>query len=490
MQHESDKNPPGFELMCTLQGDEEQISSIAWVSDAPMLASGSWDETVRLWDVESGELRQVLGGLSNTNYVSWSPDSRTVAIWYSNTIKLWDVEARKIRSLIRESFSGVNSVAWSPDGQTLAFGSSDGMIRLWDVKGRNVRRTFEGHYNDTVNSVAWYPDGQTLAYGSNNGIIRILNAKTWKLRRSFEGHYNDTVNNVAWSPDGQTLASQISQGHDASSLPQSIELWNAKTGQRLSVLKGYKGQITSTSFSSDSRLLASRSYYGNLCLWRCDTWEKVVVIKEPHIPPFSDFAFHPKMPILAAVAEAGIVIHIWNLDIDALLDTDHAVDAKREPGIRVSKKEGKDVDLSKGQEEDYKRFEYKCRDKVYIPGTIPMKRSNLIDVNGNEIGIADYIFVLFLSLVAELRKKEGGWVHVPTLMNDGRVTNGLKPQTFSNLRTQLKGSLLDKEVLKFIQNDGSGNYRVSTHPDFISYDKQKLINHPNPDIRKVAEELP
>ena len=54
----------------------------------------------------------------------------------------------------------------------------------------------------------------------------------------------------------------------------------------------------------------------------------------------------------------------------------------------------------------------------------------------------------------------------------------------------LKGSLIDKNAKKFIENDGSKNYRISTHPDFITYNKEKLLNHKDSQIRKLAEELP
>ncbi len=153
-------------------------------------------------------------------------------------------------------------------------------------------------------------------------------------------------------------------------------------------------------------------------------------------------------------------------------------------------KEASITELSKGQKSEYEKFEYQCYDKVYIPGTIPMKRSNLMKVNGNEIKMGDSIFTLFLRFVVELKKKKGGWVNRYTLGSEGIVTDVEKFQIYSNLRTALEGSLLDKDGQKFIQSDGSKNYRISTHPDFITYDRKKLINHSERLVKELAIKLP
>lgn len=153
-------------------------------------------------------------------------------------------------------------------------------------------------------------------------------------------------------------------------------------------------------------------------------------------------------------------------------------------------KEATITELSERQKEDYKRFEYQCYDKVHIPGTVPMKRSNEIVVNGNKVKLGDSIFGLFLRFVGELKRRKGGWVNIYSLEEEGIVTDPHKYQIYSNLRTVLEGSLLDKDGQKFIQNDGSKNYRTSIHPDFVTYDRGKLVNHPDPRVREIAEKLP
>ena len=148
------------------------------------------------------------------------------------------------------------------------------------------------------------------------------------------------------------------------------------------------------------------------------------------------------------------------------------------------------TELGKKKEKDYKDFEYKCYDKVHIPGKVPKQRSNEIEISGQHIHFGDSLFKLFLRFVAELKKKKGGWVSRHTLGQEGIITDSEKFQIYSNLRTALQGSLLKKNGQDFIECDGSKRYRISTHPDFVTYNRKKLLNHPGSGIPKIAKKLP
>jgi len=145
--------------------------------------------------------------------------------------------------------------------------------------------------------------------------------------------------------------------------------------------------------------------------------------------------------------------------------------------------------LSVEQRRDYETFMYKCCDKVHISATIPIKKGDALKINGSEIKLGDSLFALFLRFVVELKKKKGGWVNRYTLQSEGFVSDAERFQVYSLLRTALEGILLDKDARKFIENDGSKNYRISTHPDFITYDKKKLRGHPDGRVREIAKKL-
>ena len=81
-------------------------------------------------------------------------------------------------------------------------------------------------------------------------------------------------------------------------------------------------------------------------------------------------------------------------------------------------------------------------------------------------------------------------VNIYDLKSEGIITDDLKYQVYIRLRIELKGSLLGKNGDKFIESDDSKNYHISTHPDFITYDKEKLLNYQDNQIKDIAKKLP
>ncbi|WP_096665096.1 WD40 domain-containing protein, partial [Dolichospermum compactum] len=209
-------------LLQTLKGHSSSVLSVAYSPDGQAVASGSSDNTIKLWNVNTGNLLQTLTGyLSLVRSVAYSPDGKTLASGSSdNTIKLWNVKTGKLLQTLTSHSRSVNSVAYSPDGQTLASGSDDNTIKLWNVKTGNLLQTLTGH-SDWVYSVAYSPDGQTLASGSRDNTIKLWDVNTGNLLQTLKGHFR-SVYSVAYSPDGQTLAS--------GSYDNTIKLWNVNTG--------------------------------------------------------------------------------------------------------------------------------------------------------------------------------------------------------------------------------------------------------------------
>lgn len=142
------------------------------------------------------------------------------------------------------------------------------------------------------------------------------------------------------------------------------------------------------------------------------------------------------------------------------------------------------------QNKDYDQFGYRCYDRVHIPGSDPATRGNIILLAGNELRMEDSLFILFLRLVAELKKNSGGWVHRDTLAEEGVVHHEGAFQAFERLRKAVQGGLQGKSAKDFIENARSRGYRISTHPDFVTFDRAKLLNHDNARVRAVVKGLP
>jgi len=320
--------PPGVKLVRTLRGHTNWIGRIAWSPDGRLVASPSYDETIRLWDVETGkELRRFEGHQESVRSVVFSPDGARLASGSADqTVRLWDVGTGKEIRRFEGDQDGVLSVAFSSDGERLASGSEDDAVRLWDVgTGKEIRR-FEGHQSG-VWSVVFSPDGARLASGSGDKTVRLWDVGNGKEIRRFEGHQHE-VNSVAFTPNGARLAS----GSD----DKTVRLWDVETGKLLRTLEGHTSYVNCVAFLSDGWLLASKTRDETVRLWSADTGACVAVIAEPtstHIWP-PGLAFHPSLPLLATVGSdpetpahkrrsteslRDRVIHIWELDLAVLL---------------------------------------------------------------------------------------------------------------------------------------------------------------------------
>jgi WD40 repeat protein len=206
-------NPP-------LSGHVKPITSLAFNPSATnILASGSLDRTIILWDITTAQslTGALVGHTDSVNSLAFSPDGSRLASGSSDrTVRLWqipkgieqaDLHTRLPVDILAGHSAGVNSVVFSPDGQWLASGSDDQTIIIWDVaSGRPKHAPLRGH-TDIVTSLAFSPDGFMLASASNDNTIILWDVATGRqMGPALYGHTSN-VFTLAFSPNGRVLVS-------------------------------------------------------------------------------------------------------------------------------------------------------------------------------------------------------------------------------------------------------------------------------------------
>jgi hypothetical protein len=222
-----------LKLFKTFEGHSDSVLSVSWNHDGNKIVSGSVDKTIKIWDSSTGIVLHTLEGHSSLVLsVAWNhDDSKIVSGSWDNSIKIWGwtksfllghgVTWKLLKTLNTHS-DCVLSVSWNRDSTKIVSGSGDKTIKIWDSFSGAVLRTLTGH-SDGVTSASWNNDDSMIVSGSSDQSVKIWNAVTGVPLKTLEG-YSKEVECVAWSPDGQKVAS-CSPDED------KIIIWDVLTGE-------------------------------------------------------------------------------------------------------------------------------------------------------------------------------------------------------------------------------------------------------------------
>ncbi len=183
------------EVLLTIRNQDRSYGGMLFLfsPDSKALASVS-NGRITLWDIETGKAIQSLSEQEDSiSSLVFSPDSRLLASGsFDTTVKLWDVQTGKQLISLNGHSGFIQSLAFAPDGKTLASGSNDATIRLWDLATGKVLRILLGH-KDEVESLSFSAEGNILASGSNDGTAKIWEVATGKELRSYEFDSPDLI---------------------------------------------------------------------------------------------------------------------------------------------------------------------------------------------------------------------------------------------------------------------------------------------------------
>lgn len=254
--------PPPLPRGATLyayRGHSREVYAVAWSPDGKRIASGSRDETVKVWDTTDGGNPYTYSGHTDTVFsVAWSPDGKRIASGSGDkTVQIWNAVDGENVATYRGHADTVQSVAWSPDGKRIASSSRDGTVQVWNAVDGGNAYTYKGHSN-WVNTVAWSPDGKRIASGSGDNTVQIWDATSGGNVYTYTGH-TDAVAFAAWSPDDKRIAS--------SSNDKTVQIWNAADGSNAYTYKGHTDTVWLAAWSLDGKRIASGSWDKTAQIW-------------------------------------------------------------------------------------------------------------------------------------------------------------------------------------------------------------------------------
>ncbi|MFW9779705.1 MAG: hypothetical protein ACFFE8_12695 [Candidatus Heimdallarchaeota archaeon] len=293
-----------------------QVTSLTFGFNDLILASADSSANIQLWNASNQQALENFKGSPPTilgTSITRSADGQWLASGSSDQIiRFWNVSTGQVQYTLSEHETSVISVAFSPDGQWLASGDDKGMIKLWNVTSPTnftVHLNLTGHFS-AVTSLQFSPDNRFLASGSHASSIFLWNLTTGKIIASLPGH-KDRVTSVAFAPDGTKLISASWDG--------TVKIWAIPSGAISGVELAHPDAVNTLDYSQDGKLIASGGSNGIVRIWNATTGLLLTSFHD-QAQEILALAFSPDTTLLAA---AGRELDVFLYDLDPLpLDTD------------------------------------------------------------------------------------------------------------------------------------------------------------------------
>ncbi|MBR8827457.1 MAG: WD40 repeat domain-containing protein [Gomphosphaeria aponina SAG 52.96 = DSM 107014] len=291
-------NLENFIIFRTLTEHSGTVRCLAITPDGEILVSGSYDKTIKIWQLATGEaIRTLKNHTGDIEALAISPNGKILASASdNNTIKLWELKTGRQIDSMKGNY---HTLAISPDGKILATSDNQNYVNWWEMSKINEVQTCKGH-SGTVYCIAFSPTGDILVSGSADQTIKLWDLNTGKEKMTLTGHTRK-INCLIFSPDGKTLYS----GSD----DRSIKAWAVSTGAEICTFRDHVGWVYCLTISPDGKILFSGSADKTIKMWQVSTGAKIRTLKG-HSNLVYTLAMSPNGQILVS-GSADNTIKIW-----------------------------------------------------------------------------------------------------------------------------------------------------------------------------------
>ncbi len=332
------------------EGHENFVSAVALSAHGRRAVSGAWDNTIRVWDIETGQCLKVVEGHTNSvTSVALSADGRfALSGSYDKTLRLWNLNSGECVNVLKGHTDSVESVDLSADGRLAVSGSRDKTVRVWDLKTGECLKVLKGH-TDSVESVDLSADGRLAVSGSDDKTVRLWNLDSGVCLGILEGHPKEVAtvrlsanarhvtsscneqirvwdfnlgicNRVIEIRDFCTISVALSKNGNwamTASIDYDIFFWDLESGNCISRFVGSSLHVSSIAISLDGSFAVSGSWEKTLRVWN---------LKVGDCPQFSYWGIARSVSLtlngnlMSTVGRLAVTVsrdhlgHVWDLD--------------------------------------------------------------------------------------------------------------------------------------------------------------------------------
>jgi WD40 repeat protein len=269
-------------LQRSFPGHTGPIECVAFSADGRIAASGSWDKSICVWDLQVGRLMVRLNGHVGTiahpgvvnGVVFRNTNGQLISCGYDGTIRIWNIAAGSQVRRLEGHEGSVTSLAIASDERRLVSGGIDGTLRVWDVSTYRQTLKLSGHRGQ-IRSVAIANDGRLAVSGGNDGQLRLWDLTKGQEIQRFRGAGN-TLLAVDLAPDGSLALSADIDG--------VVRLWEAESGHEIRRFVGHTNSVRSAVMSADLARMISASNDNTMRVWDLSSGEQLECYEEHRCP--------------------------------------------------------------------------------------------------------------------------------------------------------------------------------------------------------------